>query len=161
MPPFNHTNAETRHVCELQLVHSKLLTARKGLDGHAIYNAVRNASELIERLLGGLAPEKRAAGVRRLREAGADAAEVVRLGILSASLLKAGGFTDAEELKAAGIDDPSQLSAAGFGTLWKKVGGRKVYIFEGHAELPEGLTIVPEQARVHACNMHMHMHAPE
>ena len=36
-----------RHVCELQIVHRDLLTARKGLPGHAIYNRVRNAQELL------------------------------------------------------------------------------------------------------------------
>ena len=41
---------KAKHVCEVQLVHAKLLTARKGLDGHAIYNAVRNANELLERM---------------------------------------------------------------------------------------------------------------
>ena len=37
-----------KHVCELQLVHNDLLTARKGLPGHSIYNRARNASELME-----------------------------------------------------------------------------------------------------------------
>ena len=35
-----------KHVCEIQLVHASMLTARRGLPGHAIYNVVRNASEL-------------------------------------------------------------------------------------------------------------------
>ena len=38
----------TRHVCEVQVVHEMMLTARKGLPGHAIYGIVRNAMELIE-----------------------------------------------------------------------------------------------------------------
>ena len=37
-----------RHICEIQLVHRELMTARKGLPGHAIYSRVRNASELLE-----------------------------------------------------------------------------------------------------------------
>jgi hypothetical protein len=37
-----------QHVCEVQLVHHDLLTARKGLPGHSIYNRARNASELLE-----------------------------------------------------------------------------------------------------------------
>ena len=37
-----------QHVCELQIVHEMMLTARKGLPGHEIYNIVRNASELME-----------------------------------------------------------------------------------------------------------------
>ena len=35
-----------RHVCEIQVAHAKMLTARVGLDGHAIYGKQRNASEL-------------------------------------------------------------------------------------------------------------------
>jgi len=38
----------TRHVCEVQVVHEMMLTARKGLPGHAIYGIVRSAMELIE-----------------------------------------------------------------------------------------------------------------
>ena len=36
-----------KHICELQLVHTQMMTARKGLPGHAVYNRVRNASELL------------------------------------------------------------------------------------------------------------------
>ena len=36
-----------KHVCELQIVHNQMLTARKGLPGHLIYNRVRNADELV------------------------------------------------------------------------------------------------------------------
>ena len=42
------------HVCEVQIVHEQMLTARKGLPGHDVYNCVRNAGEL----LGLLFPEK-------------------------------------------------------------------------------------------------------
>ena len=41
-----------RQVCELQIVHETMLSARAGLPGHAIYNRVRNASELIEYKMG-------------------------------------------------------------------------------------------------------------
>ena len=37
-----------RHVCELQIAHHDLLTARKGLPGHAVYNRARNAAELLD-----------------------------------------------------------------------------------------------------------------
>ena len=40
-------------VCELQIVHETMLSARAGLPGHAIYNRVRNASELVEYKMGG------------------------------------------------------------------------------------------------------------
>ena len=36
-----------KHICELQLVYNQMMTARKGLPGHAVYNRVRNASELL------------------------------------------------------------------------------------------------------------------
>ena len=41
-----------RHICELQIVHSMMVTAREGLSGHAIYNRVRNAAEILEHRLG-------------------------------------------------------------------------------------------------------------
>jgi hypothetical protein len=43
---------DTRHVCELQIAHVQLLTARKGLPGHSVYNQARNAGELLEFLRG-------------------------------------------------------------------------------------------------------------
>ena len=36
-----------QHICELQLVHNMMMTARKGLPGHAVYNRVRNANEFL------------------------------------------------------------------------------------------------------------------
>ena len=36
-----------QHICELQLIHNQMMTARHGLPGHAVYNRVRNASELL------------------------------------------------------------------------------------------------------------------
>jgi len=38
------TNA---HICELQVAHSTMLMARKGMPGHAVYNVVRNVVEMI------------------------------------------------------------------------------------------------------------------
>ena len=32
-----------RHICELQIAHKQMMTARKGLPGHAVYNRVRDA----------------------------------------------------------------------------------------------------------------------
>ena len=45
---FKFRNGGSKHVCELQLVHRSMLTARKGLPGHDVYNRVRNAWELLE-----------------------------------------------------------------------------------------------------------------
>jgi hypothetical protein len=39
---------EYEHVCEIQVVHSKMYLARKGLDGHGAYGQVRAASEILE-----------------------------------------------------------------------------------------------------------------
>ena len=57
-----------RHVCEVQVAHEMMLTARKGLPGHAIYAIVRNASELIES--SGKEHELRVVMVRAMREGG-------------------------------------------------------------------------------------------
>ena len=40
-------NKGIRHICEVQLVHKELLTARKGLPGHVIYNHARNAPLIV------------------------------------------------------------------------------------------------------------------
>jgi hypothetical protein len=39
---------EYEHVCEIQIVHSKMFLARKGLGGHGPYGQVRAASEILE-----------------------------------------------------------------------------------------------------------------
>ena len=44
---FYFNNDPNKHICELQLVHYQMMAARKGLPGHAVYNRVRNASELL------------------------------------------------------------------------------------------------------------------
>merc|ERR1711988_460244 len=44
---FRFKDDENLHICEVQLVHATMLTARQGLPGHAIYNKVRNANELL------------------------------------------------------------------------------------------------------------------
>ena len=35
------------HICELQVAHRMMLTARKGMPGHAVYNVVRNVMEML------------------------------------------------------------------------------------------------------------------
>ena len=44
-------DAPHMHICELQVAHEKMLTTREGLHAHGIYNHVRNAVELQERML--------------------------------------------------------------------------------------------------------------
>ena len=41
-------NGAVRHVCEVQVAHEMMLTARKGLPGHEVYAVQRNAAEFIE-----------------------------------------------------------------------------------------------------------------
>jgi hypothetical protein len=65
----------TRHVCEVQVVHQMMLTARKGLPGHAIYGIVRNAMELIESC--GRERELRREAVRVMVEEGKTDAELI------------------------------------------------------------------------------------
>jgi len=105
MVNYYHKSDEAKHVCELQIVHTSLLTARKGLPGHAIYNAVRIANELLERL--GLQKGERVAGVRQLLASGRDWAYLRELGLTMAEVrqmscplveLIAAGWS-AEELK--------------------------------------------------------------
>lgn len=48
---------KAKHVCEVQLVHAQLLTARKDLSGHEIYRSQRNAAEILELL--GLEQQRR------------------------------------------------------------------------------------------------------
>ena len=43
---FFFVDDPNRHVCEVQVVHSKMLVARQGLPGHAIYGRTRNALEV-------------------------------------------------------------------------------------------------------------------
>ena len=66
---------ELKHVCELQIVHEMMLTARKGLPGHEVYNKVRTAMEFVERL--GKMRELRLEAVRKVRDAGGTHAEII------------------------------------------------------------------------------------
>ena len=69
-----------KHVCEVQLVHKSLLTARKGLPGHIIYGVVRNATEVLE-FLGLLIKLERSAGLLALVAAGWGREAMERLGL--------------------------------------------------------------------------------
>jgi hypothetical protein len=62
-------------VCEVQVVHEMMLTARKGLPGHAIYGIVRSAIELIESC--GRERELRREAVRSMVAAGATDVELI------------------------------------------------------------------------------------
>ena len=94
-PQINYYVASdaNKHVCEVQLVHSSLLTARKGLPGHVIYGVVRNASEVLEFL--GLLPGQRAAGVLALVEEGWSQEEIVQMGTIFAGEESTAGVSEA------------------------------------------------------------------
>ena len=40
----------TEHICEIQIIHKKLMAARKDLDGHKAYANARVAMEILEKL---------------------------------------------------------------------------------------------------------------
>jgi hypothetical protein len=45
---FVFTDDPTDHVCELQLVHSKMMLVRKNMGAHSSYSFFRTANELLE-----------------------------------------------------------------------------------------------------------------
>ena len=71
-----------KHVCEVQLVHRSLLTARRGLPGHVIYGVVRNSTEVLEFL--GLLSGQRGAGLLALVEDGWSPEAIERMGFVLA-----------------------------------------------------------------------------
>ena len=64
-----------RHVCEVQVAHEMMLTARKGLPGHEVYAVQRNAAEFIESC--GLEAELRRAMVQALEKEGKTRMEIL------------------------------------------------------------------------------------
>ncbi len=64
-----------RHVCEVQVAHEMMLTARKGLPGHEVYAVQRNATEFIESC--GLEAELRRAMVQALKKEGKTHVEIL------------------------------------------------------------------------------------
>ena len=98
------------HVWEVQIVHRELLVARRGLPGHAIYNRVRTAIELLEKM--GLEKDDRAARVATLQKASGETAKDFRAkGVEAADLVAAACF-EPFELKDAGLG-ADEMSAAG------------------------------------------------
>ena len=58
---FHFADDPNRHVCEVQVTHTKMMLAREGLGGHDAYDNVRFAMELLEVL--GVPPQLAAGGV--------------------------------------------------------------------------------------------------
>jgi len=112
-----------QHVCEVQIVHKKMLVARQGLPGHAIYDRVRNASEILEKL-DVANPAKRADRARMMRETDVSTREALDMGFDVIDLVKAGfGETD---LIAHGVDEEEvKLAKAALIAQRHKVQGRR------------------------------------
>ena len=68
-------DGEVQHVCEVQIAHKMMLTARKGLPGHEVYAVQRNAAEFIESC--GLEVELRRAMVGALEKEGKTRTEIL------------------------------------------------------------------------------------
>jgi len=107
---INGKFGDSPHVWEVQIVHRELLMARRGLPGHAIYNRVRVATELLEKM--GLEKYDRAARIGKLAaESGETAAAFRAKGVEAADLVAAACF-EPYQLKDAGLG-ADELSAAG------------------------------------------------
>jgi hypothetical protein len=114
---FTLASDANRHVCELQLAHDLMLTARKGLPGHVVYARVRNATEILEKLE--LDPERRSHSITS-RLSGIDAttsrARLSQLLSLGCSLNdfrgRCDGCVSTDELRTAGVPD-SELGLRG------------------------------------------------
>ena len=86
----------------MQVAHGKMLTARKGLDGHAVYGRVRNGSELLELLGVDGMDAGRDARIQTIHGEGTTAAQLLRGGIPTAQLLRCG--YSIQELHAGTLD---------------------------------------------------------
>ena len=121
-----------KHVCEVQLVHKSLLTARKGLPGHIIYGVVRNATEVLEFL--GLLKFEREAGLIELVNAGWGREAVERLG-LPPPVLELKGHS--KEVKSVCVTSDSLHVVTGSGDktarVWLLADGSLVRTLEGHS----------------------------
>jgi len=99
-----------QHICEVQIVSSKLLVARKGLKENINYARTRNALEILERL-DAKDPAKRWSRARYLRDVEkVSAGSLFSLGYEVFDLLKA-GYSEEDFKDAIGLDD-KDLKAA-------------------------------------------------
>ena len=124
-----------KHVCEVQLVHKSLLTARKGLPGHVIYGVVRNATEVLE-FLGLLIKSERAAGLRALVNAGWGREAVERLGLRGVLLLTLEGHTSLVESVCVTPDGLHVVTGLRDNTarVWLLADGSHVRTLKGHTD---------------------------
>jgi len=99
------------HVAEMQIAHKTLLVARAGLSGHAVYNRMRNAQELLERIGLPHGAEDRAQGVRELRENKGLSEEMANKMGLGASDLAAGGYAAGAAFRTYGAKYDTRANA--------------------------------------------------
>ena len=137
-----------KHVCEVQLVHKSLLTARKGLPGHIIYGVVRNATEVLE-FLGLLIKFEREAGLRALVNAGWGREAVERLGLPPPVLTLEGHTSDVRSVCVT----PDGLhvvtgSLDRTARVWRLADGSLVRTLEGHSCVVKSVCVTADGERV-------------
>ena len=137
-----------KHVCEVQLVHKSLLTARKGLPGHVIYGVVRNASEVLK-FLGLLIKSERAAGLQALVNAGWGREAVERLG-LPPPVRTLRGHTGRVYSVCATPDGLHVVTGSRDKTarVWLLADGAHVRTLEGHTETVYSVCVTPDGLHV-------------
>jgi len=106
---FYFTSDPHRHVCEIQVVHSRMLVARKGLPGHAIYGRSRNALEILEKMEVAVPATRTRKARQHLMIYKTAAKDVLRVGFEVTHLIEA-GYTS-EQILDAGVDQ-ADLRAA-------------------------------------------------
>ena len=138
-----------KHVCEVQLVHKSLLTARKGLPGHVIYGVVRNATEVLE-FLGLLSKLEREAGLRALVDAGWGREAVERLGLGLLPMLTLQGHTDSVYSVCVTPDGLHVVTGSEDKTarVWLLADGAHVRTLEGHTESVLSVCVTADGQRV-------------
>jgi WD40 repeat protein len=132
-----------KHVCEVQLVHNSLLTARKGLPGHIIYGVVRNATEVLEFL--GLLER----GLGALVSAGWGREALERLG-LRPPVLVLGGHSMTVMSVCVTPDSLHVVTGSGDETarVWLLADGSLVRTLEGHSDAVSSVCVTPDGLHV-------------
>lgn len=138
-----------KHVCEVQLVHKSLLTARKGLPGHVIYGVVRNASEVLE-FLGLLIKSEREAGLWALVDAGWSREAVERLGLGPPPELTLEGHTSGVTSVCATPDGLHVVTGSHDDTALVSLlaDGAHVRTLEGHTDSVSSVCATPDGLHV-------------
>lgn len=117
-----------KHVVEVQIVHREMIVARKDLSGHAIYNVVRNAHEILERIGVGVKHGRpgrvakmhndeqeimlhKSNSVGYFRRIGVSLGDLIEARCFDAKELREDGGYTAQELVDSGIKIPALICA--------------------------------------------------